>query len=146
MAIKGFEDITHELTAFEMEKLVPMIHGVLTNHKGKEKAVTNAQLREMIFDRFQKKVAEPRIRKIVEYMRQSHLVECLVAGRAGYFIATTPEEIDEWLKTMKQKRNALSASIAAGERSKKMLTGYKQPNQFKKRKVDPRATQHFIFQ
>jgi DNA mismatch repair ATPase MutS len=146
MALKGFEDITHELSPFEREKVVPMLHGVLSNHKGKASAIKNEVLREMIFERFGKKIHEPRIRKIAEYMRQSQMLECLVAGRHGYFVATTPEEVDEWLDVMKQRRNALTASIAAGERSKRKLTGYKQPNQFKQRKADPNIIQNFIFQ
>ncbi len=146
MAIRGFENITHELTPFEIEAVVPMMQDELPKHKGKANSITNAELREMILQRFNTKIFEPRIRKVAEFIRQTHLIECLVAWKKGYFIATTPEEMEEWLFTMKQRRNALNATIAAGEKSKKRMTGHTQPNQHKKRKQDPKANQHFIFQ
>lgn len=144
MAIKGFEEFTNELYDYEKESLLPMLTAKLVLHKGRAQAITNAQLRNYIFDRTGKNTREPRIRKIAEYIRQTHLLENLVAGGKGYFVAETPEEVQEWLDTMKQRRNAISYSIAAGEKSLRRMTGVKQPNQHKQRKAVPGAAQTFI--
>lgn len=141
MAIKGYEDITHELTEFEKETLLPIFLAKIAMHKGKANAVTNERLREYLYQRTDKKILEPRIRKIAEYIRQTHLEDRLIACRKGYFIAETPEEMQEWLDTMKQRQNAGRATIAAGEKALRHWTGYKQPNQFKQRKVDTKFIQ-----
>lgn len=132
MSLKGFEDITHELTVFEKEKLLPLLVAKLVTHTGKKNAIKNAQLRQYIVDRGHKDIHEPRIRKIAEYIRQKYLLENLIAGRKGYYIAENPEEVKEWLDTMRQRRNALTNTIVAGERSYKAMIGHKQPNQHKK--------------
>lgn len=146
--LKGFEDITHELRPYELETVLPIVVAKLCHHKGKSNAVNNEELCNYVFDRTNKKLPEPRLRKIVEYIRQTKVLECLVAGRFGYFIAEKPEEIKEWLDVMRQRRNALNASIIAGESSYKKMTGVKQPNQHTKGKVkaDKTAQHQFLFQ
>jgi hypothetical protein len=141
MAIKGYEDITHELTEFERETLLPIFLAKIATHKGRARAITNERLRQYLLDRTGKQIGEPRIRKIAEYIRQTHLEDKLIACRKGYFVAEFPEELQEWLDTMKQRRNAEGATIAAGEKALRQWTGYKQPNQFKQRKVDTKIIQ-----
>lgn len=146
--LPGFEDITHELTDYEEKELLPLLVAKLCHHKGRANAISNAQLRQYIFDRKEKKIAEPRIRKITEHIRQSKVLEALVAGRFGYFIAATPEELLEWVNTMKKRRNALNNSIKSGMDSYKKMTGLKQPNRYTKGKIkeDKLSFNQFLFQ
>ena len=120
--LKGFENITHDLTDYEATTLLPILTGKLCHHKGKSNAVTNGQLSQYVFDRTGKKVSGPRIRKIVEAIRQTHLLESLAACNNGYYIANTPGELKEWLDSMRQRRAAINSSIAAGLSSYKKMT------------------------
>lgn len=146
--LKGFDEQTRELTEFEAETLVPMIAEKLLLHKGKSKAISNDRLRDWLQIHAEAKTSEPRIRKMVEHIRQTHLLEGLIAGRFGYYIAENPDELKEWIEVMKARRNALNASIDAGVSSYKKMTGLKQPNQHTKGKltVDQTATHQFLFQ
>lgn len=143
MAIKGYETITHELSQYELDVVLPMLVAKICHHKGRKNAITNARLRGYMSER-NATLNEPRLRKIVEHIRQTHLLPGLVAAKQGYFIAESPEEMREWLDTMKQRKNALAATIYAGELTLRQMVGFKQPNQHKKRKVNDNIQQQFI--
>lgn len=138
MAITGFEDITHELTEFELESLVPFLMEVLQDHRGKGNPINSAKFQNLIYKRFQKSVAKPRIRKVVEYLRHSDSIEFVCAGRFGYYIPVSADEVKQWLETMRQKRNAISNSIIAGTKAIKRMTGERQPNQYRPKMEDTR--------
>jgi len=147
--LKGFEIITHELTEFEETVLLPMLLAKLCNHKGKVNAISNSKLQVYVADRGVKQtVTGPRIRKIVEHIRQTNLLEGLVAGAAGYYIAQNPDELNEWIISMRQRIGAMRFSMSSALRAYKRMTGLKQPNQFTKGKikVDPTAHNQSIFQ
>lgn len=135
MSLKDFENITYELSSTEKE-LLPLLVAKLAIHKGINQIVTNSKLRQYIFDRTGKSVNEARVRKIAQHIRLKGLITGLVAINKGYFIAESPEQIEDWLITMRQRRKAATDAIAAGERDLKQMTGRKQPNQYKQQKVN----------
>lgn len=140
MAIKGSEDLTHELT--EAEKLlVPVLTAKLSECLGKKQALTNAKLRAFLFSKTGQQVVEVRLRKMIETIRQRQPDLRIVAQRFGYFIANNPDEYKDWLETMKQRRNALSNTISSGEKTLRAWVGYKQPNQHKRPKLDTTKVQ-----
>lgn len=145
MSIKGYENITHELRKDEVEKYLPMIVAKLSAHKGRANAITNEKIRDYVHDRCGVMLREPRVRKIVEHIRQAYIVQNLVASIKGYYIAECPGEMEEWLVTMRQRRSALDKTIAAGEKSLKQMTGAKQPNQYRNQKVNTSIIQPNIF-
>jgi hypothetical protein len=145
MAIKGFEGLTHELTEFELATILPLIVAKLSAHKGKANSISNNQLQQYVKDRGHG-INGPRIRKVVEHIRHSFLIENLIAGGRGYFIAQDPEEISNWLTSMKQRRSAITKTISAGEKSLRQMTGYRQANQYKQRKTDFSIIQPNILQ
>ena len=59
------------------------------------------------------KVDGPRIRKIINHIRLNGLVPGLMATSEGYYIATTPEELDEYMKAcLGASRPLLPSSVA----------------------------------
>lgn len=125
--LKGFEEITSELYPSEKAVLLPMLMAKLVTHKGQGNAITNPELIQYCATRGVK--ANPgRVRKVIEHIRQSNLLEGLIANKRGYFMCETPAEFKEWLETMEQRRNALDATIQNGMRvySRMMRTGQTQ--------------------
>lgn len=145
MAIKGFENITHELTEFETETLIPVLVEKLSQHKEKANAIKCGQLSDHVIKRTGRRVNDPRIRKMIEHIRQNHLLPNVCAGVCGYYVTDGPEDLQQWIRTMKQRRNAMNFSISAAEKTLRQMTGYKQPNQHKQRKVDFNQKQTTFF-
>lgn len=136
MSVKGFEEITHELRGNEISIVLPLLTEMLQKHVGKANAISNSTLRQYLFDQHKITISDSRIRKVIEVIRHSFAVENVVAGARGYFVAQTPDELQEWLTSVRQRRNAITTIITAGERSLRKMTGHKQPNQHKRRKLD----------
>lgn len=136
MAIKDFEDITHELTEYELKTILPIVVAKLSAHKGKGNSISNSELRTHIADRGFKYLSPGRVRKIIEHIRQTYLVQYVVAGGRGYFIAENAQELNDWLTSMKQRRNAETRTIQVGEKWLRQMTGAKQPNQYKQPKIN----------
>src|ERR1700675_4590882 len=108
--LKGFETLTVELSVHESERIVPMIMSKMLCHKGKANAITNGELIQYCGTRGQV-ISQPRIRKVIEYIRQKDLVPGLSANSTGYFIAENPDELELWISSMEGRRNSLNTSI-----------------------------------
>ena len=65
---------------------------------------------------------EPRVRKIINYIRTHHLVPLLIATSKGYWVSSDPKEISEWLETMQGRIDALKSSRDAVLNELKVLT------------------------
>lgn len=137
MAIKTFEGITHELTPFETARLVPLVVEKLQAHKGKLNAFSATGLKGYLLAQAKSNVDGARIRKMIEYIRHAHLLPNIAACSRGYYIAEKPEDMQEWLDSMRQRRNAMNVSIKAGEQALRTMTGYKQPNQHRTNQTAP---------
>lgn len=136
--LNGFEIVTAELNDHEERVLVPMIMSKLSGHRGQKNAIKNKELVLYCMCR-NEKVTEPRVRKIVEYIRQKHLIEGLIAKQFGYFIAESPEEILQWIQTMKCRRNAIECSINAAMRVYDKLTAAAQNPGSQMYLIDPKV-------
>ncbi len=107
--LKGFEKQTHALNEYEMNTLLPLMVSGFKTKVGKSNAVTNkhicSSLAEQGYD-----VNEPRVRKIVSFIRMNHLVPLLIATSKGYWVSTDAQEIKDWVETMNGRIDALQAS------------------------------------
>ncbi len=122
--ITGFENITHELTEFEESVLLPLIVGKLCFHKGKSNAISATKLQAYAVDRgIKQNVCGSRIRKIIEHIRQKNLLEGLIANSNGYYVAERPEELNDWITSMKQRINAMEISLSQIERVYRNMPG-----------------------
>ena len=102
--IKGFENFTEELSDEEM-KLLPFFVIGLKGKKGKENAITNKAIQKA-FQENQKwnlKIPDSRVRKIINHIRVNGLVNGLCASSNGYYVAADQNELKEYLEGLKQR-------------------------------------------
>lgn len=104
--IVGFELETQPLTAYEKNTLLPIFIWCLSSKVGKAKAVTNAQMVAGMKKQGYK-VTDPRVRKIINHIRQNGLVNCLVAMNTGYFVATAENELLEYEESLLGRLRAI---------------------------------------
>ena len=106
--IIGFEKETGTLTEYEKETLIPIFVKCLQRKKGKENAITN----KMMCYKMQEcgyNVCDSRVRKIINYIRVNHLVSGLVASGLGYYVADNPDEIKDYIQSLKGREEAIRA-------------------------------------
>ena len=106
----NFEEITHELTPDEEFKIVPIIVNRFKSTQGKEKIVTNKKMIEGINKMCGFKTSEPRIRKMIQFIRDKNLLNDLeiLATSQGYYSTDDNNEIVTWIKSMRNKINAMT--------------------------------------
>lgn len=122
--LKNFEFQTQPLTAKEQQLVQPFIAG-LRLKVGKANAVTSEQIKEGIKKNCNAKVDGPRIRKIINHIRLNGLVPGLMATSEGYYIATTPEELDEYIESLSGRVKAIAAVMRSMKDQKaKMFPKY----------------------
>ena len=118
--IQNFIKETSELTKYEAEVLLPIIVMCLQHHIGKDKAVTNRQ----ICERMKKKgydLTETRVRKIVNRIRTNNLVECLIATSRGYYVTHNKQELEDYIKSLKGREEAIRLVREALEQQTRKL-------------------------
>jgi carbamoylphosphate synthase small subunit len=111
--INGFEEYTVKLSKEELTILPTIVYG-LQFRIGSKKAVTNKEIEEGL----KKKginISAPRIRKIVNYIRNKGYIEGLVATSKGYYITMNPEEVRSWINSLESRNRANEALIKKGE-------------------------------
>uniref|UniRef100_A0A6M3IUP4 Putative endonuclease n=1 Tax=viral metagenome TaxID=1070528 RepID=A0A6M3IUP4_9ZZZZ len=100
-----FEDITYELTPYELEQVALFVTS-FQKRVGKDKIISNAQIQAHY-----KKLGGPmsgvRVRKIINYIRNEGLVSCLVANSKGYYVSNDPEEVKRYINSLKQRERAI---------------------------------------
>jgi len=105
--IVGFEEITEPLTDYEQSTLLPVFVRCLSTKVGRDKAITNAKMIEGM-KAFGFKVDGPRVRKIINHIRDNALVPCLVATSKGYYVATTDFDLAEYEESLKGRIDAMT--------------------------------------
>jgi hypothetical protein len=113
--VNGFEDITFELTDYEKAVLVPVIVKGLNQMVGKNHCFTNKQCCEKL-TKLGYDCKDARFRKIVHHIRINGLVTNLIATSHGYYKATTKQEMEAYINSLKERRNAISAVINSLEK------------------------------
>jgi hypothetical protein len=108
--ITTFEDQTHPLTDYELKTLLPLMIQGFTTKIGKTRSVTNAQICKALNNKGYD-VNEPRIRKLVFYIRQQNLVPNLIASSKGYWIATDINEVDTWIDSLQSRIDAIKETL-----------------------------------
>lgn len=104
--INGFEMETAPLNEKE-ESLLPFVIALLETHKGKAKAITNKTISYNILVQKYEKIDGPRIRKIINHIRQNGLVSCLVATSSGYYVAETEQELLDYEESLNSRATAI---------------------------------------
>jgi hypothetical protein len=101
-----FEDITYDLTDYEMEVLVPMFVQSFLPKIGKGNAITNKQIILKLKGR-DIKITDPRVRKIINYVRRKDLVPGLIASSKGYYVSQDPLEVQDYVNSLEGRANEI---------------------------------------
>lgn len=112
--LKNFENITIELNSFEMVCANTLIEW-FKNNKGKENTIKNEQISGIIESQFQRGLKSSRIRKIIQYVRMNAHPN-LIATSKGYYCSEDIEDIESWIKSLKQREAAIRAIREKAER------------------------------
>jgi hypothetical protein len=108
--IPSFEEHTHELTKYELEVLLPLMVIGLKTKIGQEKVITNPEICKALKSQGYE-VNEPRIRKLIFYIRQNNLVPKLIASSKGYWVATHQHEVKTWIASLQSRISALQETL-----------------------------------
>lgn len=122
--IPTFEEHTSPLTDYELNTLLPIMIQGFKNKIGVDNCVTNPEICKALKQKGYK-ISEPRVRKLVFYIRHNNLVPKLIASSKGYWIATNKQEIESWLSSVNAKIDALEETKRYAEQ---MLKDYNKTN------------------
>jgi hypothetical protein len=122
--LKNFESVTHELTPFELE-CVEYIGQWFMANTGKKNAIKNADIAKMIEKKFDKKIHDSRVRKVVQALRTNGLPNLIASGK-GYFYTEDTKEIEDWVISLKQRELAIRTIREKAERQIEIMRFAKQ--------------------
>ena len=127
--INGFEDITKPLSDDELRTVYPRAVDILRAARGRERAITNKD----IVSRLQAegiKTSGPRIRAVIHHARVTGEVKLLVGTSDGYYIASSSQELDDYIDSLDSRimairivRNALHKQWAESETTSDLFSG-----------------------
>lgn len=113
--INGFEHITHDLTEYEKETLLPLFVKGLSKKIGSKNAVTNKHMVKALKEKGFV-VSDARVRKIINVIRNHDLIPGLVATSSGYYVATSIEELEKYCESLGQRGREIFRVKASIER------------------------------
>ena len=117
--IQGFQEQTEPLTEYEETQLLPQIVRGLSLKVGKNNAVTNTAIVRGMKANLNLKVSEPRVRKIINHIRNNDLVPCLIATSQGYYIAESEQELKDYEESLLGREEAIRSVRLSIQRQRK---------------------------
>ena len=103
--LKNFENITHELTSFELECVEFLGQWFMAN-TGRKNMINNENISKMVEAKFGKKLLPSRVRKIIQALRTNGLPNLIASGK-GYFYANEVKDVENWVISLKQREAAI---------------------------------------
>lgn len=110
--IQGFDKQTAPLNDYERDTLLPVIIRGLRARIGASRIIAGSKIIDCM-KRAGYKLDGPRLRKIINYIRNNELVPCLVSNGKGYFVATSAEEVDGCIDSIQGRIASQQIIIAA---------------------------------
>jgi hypothetical protein len=101
--ITNFETITRELDANEV-RLLPIVIAGMKAHRGRDNAITGAEICRKV-----EGLTEPRLRKIVNHIRQNAILP-VIATSKGYYMADCAEDVIGQIKSLQDRIDAIEAA------------------------------------
>lgn len=112
--LNGFEKQTEPLNDYERDVLLPIIVQGLKIRVGARRAITNRKMTTNLTNKGYK-VSDGRVRKIINHIRCCGYVKCLVATSKGYYVATSPAEMESYITSLGGREGAIRAVREAME-------------------------------
>lgn len=103
--LNGFEDYTKPLSEHE-QRLIPLFINGFKSKIGKGQAVTNKEIIERL-GKGDIHISETQVRKIINHIRNNHLVPGLVASSQGYYVTKDPAEVSNYIKSLSGRENEI---------------------------------------
>ena len=113
--LNGFDKQTEPLTDYERNILLPVIAKGLSLRVGARRAVRNKEIVNAM-RKASYELSEARLRKIINHIRCCGYVKCLVATSKGYYVATSPDEMENYITSLGGREWAIRAVREALER------------------------------
>ena len=113
--LNGFNEQTEPLTDYERNILLPVIAKGLSMRIGAKRAVRNKEI-VAAMRRAGYELNDARVRKIVNHIRCCGYVKCLVATSKGYYVATSPDEVEQYIMSLGGREGAIRAVRESMER------------------------------
>ena len=112
MAINGFEEITYELTDYEINVLLPIMERGLRKRIGKENAITSNEILDKCVNAGYK-LNSARIRKLINYIRVNHVIPFLMDSSKGYYIEHDKVKMIEYIESLeKRAKSIINVSVS----------------------------------
>lgn len=105
--ITNFEEQTHELRPYEMTHLLKRVVDGLSKRVGKNRIITSKEIVNTLKCEGLK-ITAPRLRKIINHIRVSGLIQNLISTSNGYYVATTKEEMQNYVESLKQRIGSIT--------------------------------------
>lgn len=104
MPLTLFEDVTRKLTEVEKKCIVPILLETILSKRTAKNAVTNKNLVKY-FAECGFKTSEPRIRLMVNYIRNQQLIKdyVLMGTSNGYYVTDNIGEIDMQIESLESR-------------------------------------------
>lgn len=96
------------LTEKEKDFIVPRLVSILKNRKGKEKAITNKNLKKMLFS-MRYNTTMPRIRLMINHIRRSGKIKNLLATSNGYYCSEDIQEIRNYINSLRNRASEVNS-------------------------------------
>ena len=106
--IQGFQTQTEPLTEYERNTLLPVICRGLSNKVGEARAITNTAITKAMRGAGYQ-LTEARLRKIINHIRTTGMVKWLIATSKGYYIATSVDEMRQYIESLRGREDAIRA-------------------------------------
>lgn len=104
--INGFTNETKPLSEYERDTLTPIIVRGLSMRIGKERAIKNSEIcAKMRLQGY--RIDNARLRKVINHIRVNALLPGVIATSEGYYIATTKEEMADYIASLESRESAI---------------------------------------
>ena len=117
--IQGFEEQTQPLTDYERETLLPLVRWGLSTKLGKENSIASSTIIRKMREKGYK-LDGPRLRKIINHIRSNDLIAGLVSTSKVYYIASTAQEIEDYINSLHGRVAAIQEVIRAYSRQRQI--------------------------
>lgn len=106
--LNGFDRQTEPLSDYELNTLLPVICRGLKTKIGEARAITNAAITKAMKGAGYQ-LNEARVRKIINHIRTTGMVRWLIATSKGYYIATSVDEMRQYIDPLRGREDAIRA-------------------------------------
>lgn len=113
--IHGFQTQTEPLTDYERNTLLPVICRGLVTKVGEGMAITNTAITKAMKGAGYQ-LTEARLRKIINHIRINGMIKWLIATSKGYYIATSGDEVQQYIESLRGREDAIRAVRESMER------------------------------